>query len=197
MALRIHFYWEWLSNIHCRSKSYLAGHLDGIFVPALTRWAYQNWRSLFILYLFYKFIYLLMVVLGLHCCMQAFCSCSKPGLLFVAMPELLIAVASFVIKHRLQRMWASVLVLHRLHSSMACGRSQEQGSNPYPLHRQAILTWFLTTGPPGRSLPFFSILQRQTHIEQKRVRQKPESSIKGLVALENLKWAAFCNCWIA
>ena len=35
--------------------------------------------------------------------------------------------------------------------------------------------------------PVEAVIQRQTHIEQNKVRQKPESSIKGVVALENLK----------
>ena len=35
-----------------------------------------------------------MAALGLHCCVQAFSSCSKWGLLFVAVRRLLIAVAS-------------------------------------------------------------------------------------------------------
>ena len=35
-----------------------------------------------------------MAALALHCCMQAFSSCSKQGLLFVAVHGLLIAVAS-------------------------------------------------------------------------------------------------------
>ena len=42
-----------------------------------------------------------MVVLGLRCCMQAFSSCGEQGLLFVAVHECLIAVASLVAEHRL------------------------------------------------------------------------------------------------
>ena len=63
--------------------------------------------------------------LGLHCCMQAFSSCSKQELLFVAVHGLLIAVASLVAEHGLQQLqhvgsvvvtrgpqstWASVVV---------------------------------------------------------------------------------------
>ena len=43
-----------------------------------------------------------LTVLHLCCCIQAFSSCSKQGLLFVAVGELLIAVASLVSKHSLQ-----------------------------------------------------------------------------------------------
>ena len=57
-------------------------------------------RSFCPVVLFYLFIYLL-AVLGLRCCVQAFSSCSEWGLLFLAMRELLIAVASLVAEHGL------------------------------------------------------------------------------------------------
>ena len=44
---------------------------------------------------------LFLAALGLRCCAQAFSSCSKRGLLFVAGCGLLIAVASLVAEHRL------------------------------------------------------------------------------------------------
>ena len=47
------------------------------------------------------FIYLFLAALGLHCCTQAFSSCSEQGLLFVAVRGLLIAVASLVAEHGL------------------------------------------------------------------------------------------------
>ena len=47
------------------------------------------------------FIYLFMAELGLCCWAQAFSSCGKWGLLFVAVLGLLIAVASLVAEHRL------------------------------------------------------------------------------------------------
>ena len=40
-----------------------------------------------------------MAALGLCCCMQAFSSCGKGGLLFVAVHGLLIAVASLDAEH--------------------------------------------------------------------------------------------------
>ena len=40
--------------------------------------------------------FLILSVLGLRCCAQAFSSCGERGLLFVAMCGLLIAVACFV-----------------------------------------------------------------------------------------------------
>ena len=55
---------------------------------------------------FLRFIYVLAVV-GLCCCTWAFSSCGKKGLLFVAVCRFLIAVASFVVEHRLwtRRLW--------------------------------------------------------------------------------------------
>ena len=47
------------------------------------------------------FFFFFMAVLCLLCCVQAFSSCSKWGLLFVAVRWLLIAVASLVAEHRL------------------------------------------------------------------------------------------------
>ena len=46
-----------------------------------------------------KFIYLFLAVLGFHCCVRAFSSCSERGLLFIAVRGLLIAVASLVTEH--------------------------------------------------------------------------------------------------
>ena len=42
-----------------------------------------------------------MAALGLRCCARAFSSCSEQGLLFVAVRELLIVVASLVVEHGL------------------------------------------------------------------------------------------------
>ena len=52
-------------------------------------------------YFFYKFIYLFLAALGLHCCVRAFSSCREQGLLFVAVRGFLIAVASLVAEHGL------------------------------------------------------------------------------------------------
>ena len=50
---------------------------------------------------FFFLIYLFLAALGLRCCAQAFSSCDKRGLLFVAVRGLLIAVASLVVEHGL------------------------------------------------------------------------------------------------
>ena len=109
-------------------------------------------------FLIYKFIYfiLFLAVLGLCCCTQAFSSCGERGLLFIAVRGLLIAVASLVMKHRfqvrgLQQLWhagsvvvacglqsaGSVVGVHRLSCSAACGIFLDQDLNPCPLYWQA------------------------------------------------------------
>ena len=46
-------------------------------------------------------IFFFLIVLGLHCCVRAFSSCSEWGLLSVVVFGLLIAVASLVVEHGL------------------------------------------------------------------------------------------------
>ena len=48
------------------------------------------------------YLFLFLATLGLCCCAQAFSSCSKPGLLFVAVCGVLTAVASLVAEHGLK-----------------------------------------------------------------------------------------------
>ena len=47
------------------------------------------------MYLFYLFL----AALGLHCCVWAFSSCGKLGLLFVMVRGILIVVSSLVAEH--------------------------------------------------------------------------------------------------
>ena len=56
-----------------------------------------KWGSVWFLH----FIFYFSAALCLHCCRRAFSSCSERGLLFVAVRELLIAVASLVAEHGL------------------------------------------------------------------------------------------------
>ena len=53
--------------------------------------------SFFFFFNLYLFIFL--VVLGLHCCVQVFSSCSKQGLLIIGVHEPLILVTSLVAQH--------------------------------------------------------------------------------------------------
>ena len=50
---------------------------------------------------FVCFLFIFLAALGLHCCVQAFSSCSERRLLFVAVHGLLIAMASLVAEHGL------------------------------------------------------------------------------------------------
>ena len=53
-------------------------------------------------FFFNKFIiYLFLAALGLHCCARAFSSCGEQGLLLVAVPGLLIVMASLGVEHGL------------------------------------------------------------------------------------------------
>ena len=104
-----------------------------------------------------------MAVLCLCFCVRAFSSCSKQGLLFVAVHGLLTAVTSLVAEHglqahELQQLWnvgsvvvacglqsaGSVVVAHRLSCPAACGIFSDQGLNPCPLHDRRILNHYTT-----------------------------------------------------
>ena len=77
------------------------------------------------------FLYLLFIFgcPGSRCCIWAFSSCGKEGLLFTVVSGLLIAVASLV-----AGMQTSVIDVHGLSCSVACGIVLNQGSNSCPLH---------------------------------------------------------------
>ena len=66
-------------------------------IPACVLQALQEPQSPFLTLFIYSFIF----ALGLHCCGQAFSSCSEQGLLFLAVCRLLIVVASLVVEHGL------------------------------------------------------------------------------------------------
>ena len=69
----------------------------------LTKEKIENLLDFYLFYFlkFIYFIYLFLSVLGLRCCVRAFSSCGEWGLLFIEVCELLIAVASLVVEHRL------------------------------------------------------------------------------------------------
>ena len=111
--------------------------------------------------LFFNFIYFL-AALGLRCCAWAFSSCSKWGLLFVALHGLLIAVASLVAEHGLQasglqqlQHTVSVVVARGLSSygaraQLLQGMWYLPGPGLEPVS-PALAGRFLTTAPPGKS----------------------------------------------
>ena len=80
----------------------------------------------------YLFIYLFMAALGLRCCVRA----SNCGGFSCCGALALRAWASVVVARGLQSA-GSVVVVHGLHCSVACGIFPDQGSNLCPLHWQA------------------------------------------------------------
>ena len=91
----------WLPFLNIRSKTVHAGvSLQFAFPPQ----PYKDIPRFTYPFDFFKInflIYLFLVALGLRCCVRAFSSCSKTGLLFVAVCGLLLVVASLVEEHRL------------------------------------------------------------------------------------------------
>ena len=63
-------------------------------------------------------IYLVLAVLGLHCCLGFSLVAVSRSYSLVVLCRLLIVVASLVVKHWFQVMWASVVAAHELSS---CG----------------------------------------------------------------------------
>ena len=119
-------------------------------------------------FFFYKFIYLFLAALGLHCCALAFSSCGERGLLFVAVRRLLIAVASLCYRAWALGMQDSVVVSCRLSSCgsralegrlSSCGTWAQllrgmwdlPGPGLEPMS-PALAGRFLTTAPPGKPL---------------------------------------------
>ena len=87
-------------------------------VPGGLHWGDWTQSVFLVFFLIYLCIYLLLAVLGLHCYTWAFSGCSEPGLLFVVVRGLLIAVTCLCCGTRARGTWASVVVARRLSS---CG----------------------------------------------------------------------------
>ena len=110
---------------------------------------------LFFLIFFFKgvglFIYLFLVVLGLHSCVRAFSSCSKWGPLFITVRRPLTIAASLVVEHRFQ-----VCRLSNCGSWAQLLRSMwdlpKPGLEPVS---PALAGRFSTTVPPGKPNNYF------------------------------------------
>ena len=106
-------------------------------------------------------LFIVLVALGLRCCVQAFSSCSKQELLIIGVPGLLILVTSLVVQHGFYGAWAQ-LPRSRWNLpepgmepvSSALGR---QIHNPWTL-REVLECGFLTTEPPGSPRKFRALL---------------------------------------
>ena len=89
-----------------------------------------------------------MAALDLRCCVQSFSSCGEQGLLlFVAMYELLIAVASLDVEHRLQARGLSSCGT-RAYLLCVMWKLPEPGIEPVS---PALAGRLLPTVPPGKS----------------------------------------------
>ena len=104
-------------------------------------WGWQNF--------FFKYLFLIFGCPGSSCCEDVSLISKNGGYSLVAMHWLLIAVASLVAEHRLYSTQASIVmalrlqstgsivVVHELSCSEACGIVLDQGLNPCLLHWQA------------------------------------------------------------
>ena len=130
-------------------------------------------------------ICLLMAVLDLRCCAQAFSSCGKLRLLLVVVHGLLTVVASLVAEYRLQGTWDSVVAAYGLsncsswalelrlrnydaRAQFLCGMWDLPGPRTEPVS-PALASGFLTTRAPGKSL---SIVLDTAEEKQSRAREK-------------------------
>lgn len=71
----------------------------------------NNYLIIPIVFPFFKkvmFFFLFLAALSLCCCMQAFSSCTEPGLLFIEVVGFLTAMASLVLEHGLSSSGARV-----------------------------------------------------------------------------------------
>ena len=98
---------------------------------------------------FFRFIYLVLVVLDLPCCTCAFSSCCKQ--------RLFIAVASPVAEHAFQST-GPLAVVYGLRCSKACETFPNQGWKPWPLHWQEGSLPLSHRGKPWTNLSTFQLL---------------------------------------
>ena len=94
----------------------------------------------------FLFTYLVLVVLGLCCCMAFSLAVESGGHSLAEVSGLLFVVASLAVVHRLWGTQASAVVAHSLSCSMACGIFLDQGFNLCFLH------WPLDSLPLGSDL---------------------------------------------
>ena len=87
-------------------------------------------------YKFIYFIYLFLAALGLHCCAWAFSICGERGGALCCTAWASHCGGFSCCRARALGTRASVVVVHGLSCSTACGIFPDQGSNPCPLHWQ-------------------------------------------------------------
>ena len=99
-----------------------------------------------------------MAVLGLRFCARAFCSCGKPGPLFIAVRGPLTIAASLVVEHRLQTRRLSTYG-SRAQPLRGLWDLPRPGFEPVS---PASAGGFSTTAPPGK--PKFIFYSHKLHI---------------------------------
>ena len=108
----------------------------------------------------YLIIYLFLAVLGLRCWVQAFSSCSKCELLFIAVYELLVAVSSLVwsmdSRHTGFSRW-STWAYSLWHIGLVALRCVGSPQTSHWTHIPALAGGSLTIGSPGKSYICMSI----------------------------------------
>ena len=82
-------------------------------------------------------IYIFLAALGLSCCTQAFSSCEEQGLLSSCGAQVSHCGGFSCCRTRTLGIWASVVAVHWLSCSAACGILLEKGLNLCPPHGQA------------------------------------------------------------
>ena len=114
----------WLVFKFCQFPAYA----EPFFWPHIPVSQCPHLYFFFFLINLFIFIYLFLAALGLRCCARAFSSCGSRA-----------SHCSGFSCGGAQALGAraSVVVVHRLSCSLACGIFPDQGSNPCPLHWQA------------------------------------------------------------
>ena len=113
-------------KICCLVRTYFLIYIDSLLYPCvLTQKDGSGVGYLLSSFYFNNFIYLLLSVLGLHCC-AGFQLVAVSGATLVMVCGLLIAVVFLVTEHKLQHAQASVVMAHELSGSAPVSRAQAQ-----------------------------------------------------------------------
>ena len=136
------FYFIFLSSFHHT----LLLSLFFFFLPSLSPTRSRPFSFYFLFFIFFKLIYLFLVVLGLSFCARAFSSCGKRGPLFIAVRGPLTVAASPVAEHRLQTRRLSNCGSR---AQLLCGMWNLPRPGLKPMS-PALASGFSTTVPPGK-----------------------------------------------
>ena len=127
---------------------------SAFIVTIIHAFDFHRRKQLYFFFFKYKFIYLFLAALCLHCFAQSSSSCGERGLLFVAVCGLLTAISCLCCGAQALGARASVVAVHGLSCSTACGIIPGRGSNPCTLHWQADSQPLHHQGSPNSNFPF-------------------------------------------